>query len=239
MTAPLVRRSPTHHGTVLAAASITPRLRRVTVQSDTIRGVEIRPAQDVELHLRESTGRRVKRRYTIRHARPDTGELDLDVVLHGEGPGAEWGASAQPGDEVDFQGPRGKLELRPAAEHLLIGDESALPAIAAIAESLPPGEHATCLLEVRDGADELAVAGDVHWLHRGTKPAGTPDLLLPAAAAVPVQDGMRAYLLGETRSMVAVRANLEERGLSHGAIFLKGYWNIGRLDRLRGQAPHA
>ena len=77
----------------------------------------------------------MKRRYTIRHARPDAGELDLDVLLHGDGPGSRWGATAADGDEIAFQGPRGKLVLTDADWHLLCGDESALPAIAAIAEA--------------------------------------------------------------------------------------------------------
>jgi len=101
--------------------------------------VPIRPAQDIELLLREPSGRRVKRRYTIRQARPDVGELDLDVLLHGDGPGSRWGETAAPGQTVEFQGPRGKLELRPAPAHLLVGDESALPAIAAICAALPTG----------------------------------------------------------------------------------------------------
>src|SRR4051794_8362052 len=107
-------------------------MRRITLRSEAAVGLTVRPAQDIELLLREASGRRVKRRYTIRHARPDTGELDLDVLLHGEGPGAQWGARAEAGDVVEYQGPRGKLELRSAPAHLLLGDESALPAIAAI-----------------------------------------------------------------------------------------------------------
>ena len=225
---------------VVAAEQLTPRMRRVTIRCADMVGVPIRPAQDVELHLREESGRRVKRRYTIRTARTDVGEYDLDVLLHGAGPGAAWGAAAAPGDEVDFQGPRGKLELRPAQHHVLVGDESALPAIAAIAEALPPGEHARAVLEVRDGTDELPVAAETGWVHRGAHPPGTPDLLLPAAARIDVPaGGVRAYLLGETRTMVALRTALEARGVDHDAIFVKGYWNIARPDRIAGRPPSA
>jgi NADPH-dependent ferric siderophore reductase len=214
-------------------------MRRVTLQADSMRGVEIRPAQDVELLLREETGRRVKRRYTIRQARPDDGELDLDVVLHGAGPGANWGADAAPGDEVEFQGPRGKLELRPAHAHLLVGDESALPAIAAIAAALPEHEPAAAIIEITDATDELPVAAPTTWVHRGPQPAGTAALLLEALGDHPVDPRARAYLLGETRAMVALRAHLEERGVEHDAIFVKGYWNLGRPDRLAGRAPQS
>lgn len=238
MTQPLVRRSPAHPGRVTATEQLTARMRRVTVQSDAMRGLAIRPAQDVELLLREPSGRRVKRRYTIRHARPGAGELDLDVLLHGEGAGSRWGAAAQPGDTVEFQGPRGKLELRNAGWHVLCGDESALPAIAAIAEALPDDEWAVAVIEVRDATDELSVAADVRWVHRGTHPPGTPDLLVPAAEQLELPFAeARGYLLGETRSMVALRALLEGRGVPHDAIFLKGYWNIARPDRISGRPP--
>jgi NADPH-dependent ferric siderophore reductase len=239
MTAPLVRRSPTHSGTVVDAVQLTPRMRRVTVQAEAMRGVEIRPAQDVELHLREETGRRVKRRYTIRHARPDRGELDLDVVLHGAGPGARWGETARPGDPIDFQGPRGKLEVRRAPTHLLIGDESALPAIASICQALPAREPAVVVVEVEDEADHLPLAAPTTWVHRRGVPAGGPDLLARAVADLTVPTGGRAYLLGETRAMVALRGLVEQRGVDHDSVFVKGYWNRGRPDRLAGRRPES
>jgi len=224
--------------TVTATAALGPRLRRVTIRSDAMLGVEIRPAQDVELLLREPSGRRVKRRYTIRHARPGTGELDLDVVLHGEGPGARWGAEARPGDEVEFQGPRGKLELRPAPWHLLVGDESALPAIATIAEALPREQAAVAYVEVQDAADEQPVTGtEVHWLHRGDATPGGVELLAAALAGIAPPAGARAYLMGESRAMIALRAVVEAAGLEHENVFVKGYWNVGRPDRLAGRAP--
>ena len=238
MTAP-IRRSPVHTGRVLDARSLTPRMRRVTVQADAMVGVELRPAQDVELHLSDQSGRRVKRRYTIRAARPDTGELDLDVLLHGDWPGSAWGATARPGDPVSFQGPRGKLVLTRADWHLLVGDESALPAIAAICAALPPDERAIAVIEVQDAGDELPIErAQVQWVHRGAAPPGTPDHLVPAVEALPWPSGTgHGYLLGETRSMVALRAVLEARGLPHEAIFVKGYWNIGRPDRVVGRTP--
>jgi NADPH-dependent ferric siderophore reductase len=226
-----------HAGTVVATTALTPRMRRITVQSAALAGLELRPAQDVELHLTEAGGRRVKRRYTIRRHRPDSGEADLDVLLHGDSPGSSWGTTAAPGDAVDFQGPRGKLELRPAAWHLLCGDESALPAIGAIAEALD--EPTIAVIEVQGEADELPVAVEAtHWVHRGAVPPGTPDLLTAAMAELSLPaDGGRAYLLGETRTMVALRAQLEGRGIAHDDIFVKGYWNIGRPDRIAGRVP--
>jgi NADPH-dependent ferric siderophore reductase len=236
--AAVIRRSPVQPATVVATTELTPRMRRVTLTAPGLIGLTMRPAQDVELLLREASGRRVKRRYTVRHSRPDTGEIDLDVLLHGAGPGSAWGATARPGDAVEFQGPRGKLELRAAPRHLLVGDESALPAIAAIAEALPSDEHGTAVIEVRDADDELPVGqADVRWVHRGAAAPGTPDHLAAALAGRDIPAGSRAYLLGESRAMIALRALLEGAGVAHDAIFVKGYWNVGRPDRLAGRAP--
>ena len=233
-----VRRSPAHAAVVVAAGEVTPRMRRITVRTEALVGVPIRPAQDVELHLREDSGRRVKRRYTIRHARPDDGELDLDVLLHGDGPGSRWGLTAAPGDEVAFQGPRGKLELRPAPAHLLLGDESALPAIASICEALPPSEPATALIEVEGVDDQQPVAAsEARWVHRAGAAAGAPELLSAALRDVQVAPGTRAYLMGESRAMIALRAEVEARGVEHDDVFVKGYWNLGRPDRLAGRRP--
>lgn len=240
MSAPIVRRSPAHTARVIAARAVTPRMRRITVRADSMRGVEIRPAQDVELLLRDDSGRRVKRRYTIRAARPDTGELDLDVLLHGAGPGSAWAAGVRPGEQVEFQGPRGKLQLRPAGWHLLVGDESALPAIASICEALPAREPALALIEVEDEGEEVPVPGEVTWIHRRGAAPGTAELLGAALADRPLPaDAGHAYLLGETRAMVALRALVEDRGFAHDAVFVKGYWNRGRPDRLAGRSGPA
>ena len=231
-----------HSATVVAATTLTPRMRRVTLACSALTGTVVRPAQDVELLLREQSGRRVKRRYTIRRFRSAAGELDVDVVLHGDGPGARWGATAQPGDSVEFQGPRGKLELRAAPWHLLVGDESALPAIAAIAEALPPAEPALAVLEIHDAAEQQPVGtADVRWVHRtaaapGAAPGGA-ELLGAALAGLRPPEGARAYLLGESRAMIALRALVEAAGIAHENVFVKGYWNVGRPDRLAGRAP--
>jgi NADPH-dependent ferric siderophore reductase len=146
------------------------------------------------------------------------------------------------GDAVEFQGPRGKLELSAAAWHLLVGDESALPAITAVCEALPLDEPAIAVIEVAGQPDELPLpaAVDLHWVHRGSAHAGSAELLSTAVArlALPDSDG-HGYLMGETRAMVTLRGVLEARGLDHDAIFVKGYWNQGRPDRIAGRSPGA
>src|SRR5580700_739520 len=99
--------------------------------------------------------RPVRRRYTIRHLDQAQRRVTLDVVLHGDGPGERWVRAAKPGDRIEGIGPRGKVTASPAADwHLFMGDESAMPAIMAMTESLPGDSEATIVLEVPDPDDE-------------------------------------------------------------------------------------
>ncbi|MER6828130.1 siderophore-interacting protein [Streptosporangium sp. NPDC000563] len=133
------------------------------------------------------------RTYTVRAVRPEQRELDVDFVLHGEtGPASRWAAHASPGDRVvvvgpnaAHPGPTGGQEWAPpaGASHLLLaGDETAVPAIAAIVESLSGSVRATALLEIPKAADALRLdvrpGVKVTWLPRGGARHG--DLLIPA-----------------------------------------------------------
>ncbi|SFF79038.1 siderophore-interacting protein [Blastococcus tunisiensis] len=142
------------------------------------------------------------RTYTIRALRPELGEVDVDFVLHGAtGPASAWAETAAPGDEVvligpnaRFPGPTGGFEWHPPADAsclLLAGDETAVPAICAIVETLPAGRRARVLLEVPTAADALNVAApsgvEISWLPRwpddGTAPAPRGALLTAAVVA--------------------------------------------------------
>jgi len=237
MSTPVIRRTPLHAATVTAVRELTPRMRRLTLQAPTVE--QLRPAQDVEVVLADETGRKVKRRYTIRQFRDGNREIDVDALMHGHGgPGAQWAATAVAGDHVQFFGPRGKLELRDADWHLFVGDESALPAFAALIEALPPTQLAIALVEVGDASDEIGVErahGElaIRWLHRRDVPPGTPELLAAAIDELQTPPGTgRAYLLGESRAVVSLRSHLAVHRIGVGETYLKGYWNVGRIGRV-------
>ncbi|WP_203743305.1 siderophore-interacting protein [Catellatospora bangladeshensis] len=133
------------------------------------------------------------RTYTARHVRAEAGEVDVDVALHGDaGPASRWARAAKPGDRIVLMGPNaahpgphGGVEFvapAPGVPVLLAGDETAVPAIAAILERLPADTRGAALLEVPYAADALtlnAPAGvDVRWLAREDLPRGS--LLVPA-----------------------------------------------------------
>ena len=220
----VIRRTPLHAGTVVGTHELTPRMRRITLAAPTLE--RPRPAQDIEIVLADGTGRKLKRRYTITRYRD--GRFDVDALLHGNAPGATWAARAASGDDVQFFGPRGRLELRDADWHLFIGDESALPAIAELATAVRTPAYA--LLEVGDEKDELPVAAEVRWLHRAGAPPGGADLLATAVEAfAPPPGSGHAYAMGESRVVAALRPGLHALGIPNEQLYVKGYWNVGRV----------
>ena len=137
------------------------------------------------------------RTYTVRAARPELREIDVDFVLHGAtGPASAWAETATSGDEVvligpnaRFPGPTGGFEWHPptgAPRLLLAGDETAVPAVCAIVESLAPGTVAQVFMEVPDAGDVLPLAVpvgvQVTWLPR--RPTDAPRGGLLAAAVL-------------------------------------------------------
>jgi NADPH-dependent ferric siderophore reductase len=224
----------THRLKVANVVDIGPRMRRITVGGDALAQFTALPGQDVVVHVSDGHGGGVSRRYTIRHLDNAARRLDLDVVMHGHGPGAAWAASVATGDEVEVFGPRGKVLPSTAGWQLFAGDESAIPAIAEMIGALPPGIAGVALLEVSYTEDEQPIGAteliDVRWMYRESTPPGESDLLDRAVAAVDIPDADRhGYLFGESRVVRRLRDDLSRRGLQPGEISAKGYWNVGRL----------
>ena len=121
------------------------------------------------------------------------------------------------------------LELRPADWHLFVGDEAALPAIGALLEALDG--PASVIAEVGDGTDEIELRAPTTWLHRNNEPPGGSALFAAALAQLPARENGRAYLLGESRAMVALRPSIERLGITPERAYVKGYWNVGRAGR--------
>ncbi|MBY8875215.1 siderophore-interacting protein [Micromonospora sp. PLK6-60] len=176
------------------------------------------------------------RAYTVRAWDAAAGELTIDVVHHGEqGLAGPWAAALRPGDEVRFVGPGGAYAPSPTADwHLMVGDESALPAIAAGLARLPAGAPATVFVEVDGPADEqpLASAGAVRltWLHRGDRPVG--EALVAAVRALEFPPGeVHAFVHGEATFVKELRHLLRiERGVPRAALSISGYWRRGMTD---------
>ena len=173
------------------------------------------------------------RTYTVRSWRPEVPELWLDFVVHGdEGIAGPWAARAKVGDPVRFLGPGGGYTPDPEAGwHLLAGDESALPAIAAALEGMPPGAIVKAFIEVEDAAEEqkLESPGDaeITWLHRGGRPVGAA--LVEAVRGLTFPAGrVHAFVHGEATFVKDLRALLRvEHGLPMSQLSISGYWRRG------------
>jgi NADPH-dependent ferric siderophore reductase len=181
--------------------------------------------------------RPVTRTYTVRAWDATAGELTVDFVHHGdEGVAGPWAAAAQPGDLIQLMGPGGAYTPHPDADwHLLAGDESALPAIGAALERLPPGARALVYVEVAGPEEEqaeLVAAGGVElvWVHRGEAAPG--ERLVAAVRGARLPDGTgHVFVHGEAAAVRELRRHLRaERGLDPEFTSVSGYWRLGDTE---------
>ena len=170
--------------------------------------------------------------YTLRRWRPDTCELDILMVLHGDaGPASAWAMRAEPGETVALWGPRTAYHPPDGSEHLvLVADETGLPAVAVILEQMPPGTTAHVVAEVDNGTEHQALPSspdiEVTWLHRHGAEAGTTSLVGDHVRTLRRPE--RATYVwggGESRTMTAVRRHVRDTwGLDREAVSLVAYW---------------
>ncbi|MFC2251628.1 siderophore-interacting protein [Labrys portucalensis] len=186
------------------------------------------------MELREDQPKPITRDYTPRRYDPAAGELDIDFVLHDEGPASTWAAGVKAGDEAWIAGPRGSFVIPFAFDwYLLIADETGLPALARRLEELPAGARVLAFIEVDGRQDRLpldtAADATVVWAHRGDAHAGQTGALLQAVqqAEFPAGD-YHAWIACESLQAKELRRLLvEERGASPKWVRASGYWRRG------------
>jgi NADPH-dependent ferric siderophore reductase len=233
---------------VTATEALTPTMRRIRCTAPGLENLCYLAGQDFMLTVPSTGTTTFRRRYTIRSFDPAAPSVDIDVVLHGDGPAAAWAASVQPGGRIEAIGPRGKVTVDPAAEwHLFAGDDSALPASLAMAESLPDPDRALVVLEV-DGPDDEQQAHSadgrevpVHWLHRAGADPASAERLVGALDIIdlPSSGVGHAYLAGELGVVAKMRAALLGRGMTPEQISAKPYWRSGRANAPHGEPERA
>ncbi|MFD8303096.1 siderophore-interacting protein [Streptomyces sp. NPDC059690] len=195
--------------------------------------------------------RAVMRSYTLRALRRDPDEVDIDFVLHTPaGPASAWASRAAAGDNVLILGPaiadNRAIRFRPPEDTdlmLLWGDESALPAVSSVLESLPAGMPVRVWLEVRDAGNiqDLPTAADaeITWLVRDDGPAPCSPLALDAlrAARLPLAHKPYVWIAGESGCVKELRRHfVRERGIDRRRVTFVGYWRQGLSEEeLRAQ----
>lgn len=228
---------------VLRVTDVTPLMRRVTLHGPQLEGFislgtddhiklffastpEEQAALENWAPMSESDGPRpAMRDYTPRRYDAQTGELDIDFVLHGEGPAASWAAQARPGQFLHIAGPRGSMVVPDIFDsYLLIGDETALPAIARRLESLPANRAALVVVEVADPQEQQVFQSqaqvDVIWIVRGEQ-----DLLSVVRRLEMPEGKLYAWVATESGlSRKLRRVLLDEFGLDEEFVKAAGYW---------------
>jgi len=186
--------------------------------------------------LREGQAFPTSRTFTPRFWRPESLELVIDFMLHGEGLASDWANGARTGDVMAVSGqPGGAWTVDPGADwYLLAADESALPGLATILEALPAGKHARVFVEVRDDQEQLALESpasiDVTWLYHGDDLPGARIENAIRAIELPAGEG-RVWVGCEAEIMRNVRRHLlVDRGMDRAAIHTHGYWKAGATN---------
>ena len=228
---------------VLRVVDITPRMRRITLGGPELAGfislgsddhVKLMfPQNAVEQTALESPGFNIKgdgpqpamRDYTPRRYNLDTGELDIDFVLHGDGPASTWAAQAAPGQHLYIGGPRGSMIVPDMFDsYLLIGDETALPAIGRRLEELPAGRRVLAVIEIDNPAEcqalHSAAEVEVIWVVRGR------DDLLETVRNLKLPGGtLYSFVATETKlSRQLRRVLLDTHKVDEAFLKAVGYW---------------
>lgn len=210
--------------TVAGVEKITPRMRRIRVTGESLRGLAWTPGQ----HVRVWVDALSLRTYSVWDY-VDGKHLDLCVLDHpAAGPGARWSRQVRAGQPVAFTPPQGRLVLRDHAPyHLFVGDETACVAFGAMLRALPAFARAHGIIEIDSPDDRLPFphSGAVHWTERNG-----PDGIVTALRALdlPTEPGA-AYVAGEARTCQAVRRHLTaERNWPRDAVTVKPFWTPGK-----------
>jgi len=236
---------------VLRSERLTPHMQRIVVGGAELEGFESpSPDDHVKLFFPNADGAFVlpvlteqgprypeglapspARDYTPRHHDADAGELVLDFVLHGHGVASSWAARAQVGDALVVAGPRGShLVADDYDAYVLIGDETALPAIARRLAELPEHAQAEVLIEIPEEADRQplpsAAQVRVSWLERNGFDAASSTLLEDALVDFETPDGDAYYWIAlESRRARMMRKFVEGHlQVPRDWIRATGYW---------------
>jgi NADPH-dependent ferric siderophore reductase len=228
---------------VLRVVDITPRMRRITLGGPELAGfVSLGSDDHIKLMFAQNAAEQAAlqsptfsikgdgpqpamRDYTPRRFDLSLGELDIDFVLHGDGPASTWAEQAQVGQHLYIGGPRGSMIVPDIFDsYLLIGDETALPAIARRLEELPAGRRVLAVIEIADAAEQQALQSaaevEVIWVLRGQA-----DLLDTVRTLTLPSGALYTFVAMETKlSRQVRRVLLDTHKVDEAFLKAVGYW---------------
>ncbi|OPA93418.1 NADPH-dependent ferric siderophore reductase [Pseudomonas fluorescens] len=228
---------------VLRVVDITPRMRRITVGGPQLAGFVSQGSDDhIKLLFPQTAAQKAAlesptfdiktdgaqlamRDYTPRRFDLAVLELDIDFVLHGDGPASTWAEQATVGQHLYIGGPRGSMIVPDIFDsYLLIGDETALPAIGRRLEELPAGRTVLAVIEIADAAEQQALESaadvDIIWVVRGR------DDLLDTVRNLTLPAGkLYSFVATETKlSRQVRRVLLDTHQVDEAFLKAVGYW---------------
>lgn len=238
---------------VISAHQLTRHMIRVTFAGDELKGLSIEePAASVrillptpgspELVMPEWNGnefllsdgsRPILRTFTPRTLDTTSLQLDIDMVVHNGGVASQWALAAKPGDPAALSGPGRGYTIDPdASGYILGGDETAIPAIAQLLESLPKHSPVRVEIEIRSGDARLDLpshpTAEIAWHVLGSdrEPGAA---LVEAVQGTSIATSDVVWCAGEAASMHRIRNYLfKEVGLKRSQATVRGYWKIDR-----------
>ncbi|MBO6701806.1 MAG: SIP domain-containing protein [Pseudomonadales bacterium] len=166
--------------------------------------------------------------YTIREKRGD--ELILWFVIHETyGAISHWAANAIVNDRIALWGPRTGFNPPDGTNsYLLLGDETAYPAIAAIMDALPSEARVHVILETN--SEQVALRQEkgwrVTWAQRQDE-AGADYALARTMRGLEIDlnaDGLYIFGAAEARLIAGIRSLLKHQGVKRENMHLTGYW---------------
>ncbi|KHL73771.1 FAD-binding protein [Pseudomonas putida] len=225
---------------VLRVTDLTPRMRRITLTGAELEGftslgsddhikllfaetAEQQQAIDARNMGRESGARPTMREYTPRRIDLVNQELDIDFVLHGDGPASTWAAQAEPGQTLNIAGPRASMVVPDIFDsYLLIGDETAIPAIGRRLEELPAGRRVLAVIQIEDEQERQALPSkaqvEVIWVKRDE------DLLALVQGLNLPEGKLYSWVALEKSLTRQAKALLLEKGAPEDALKAAAYW---------------
>ncbi|TDF81685.1 siderophore-interacting protein [Pseudomonas sp. H9] len=232
---------------VLRVTELTPRMRRITLGGPQLQGFTSLGSDDhvkllfacspeeqtalENLDFSRDGVRPTMREYTPRRIDLAAGELDIDFVLHGDGPASTWAAQAEVGQVLNIAGPRSSMVVPDIFDsYVLIGDETAIPAIARRLEELPATRKVLAVIEIEDAKEQQPLKSlaelEVVWVQRHQQN------LLEVVKGLTLPEGqLYAWVaLEKALTRATKRLLIDEKGVKEDQIKAAAYWRLDPHD---------
>lgn len=222
--------------TVTTVERITPQMLRITLTGEDLADfVSAAPDDHVKIFLPAAAGEPERRDYTPRRFDRDAKSLVLDFAVHDAGPATRWALEAAPGSRLSIGGPRGSAVVSGVKRWVLIGDETALPAIGRRIEESDADIAITTIAAIAGPEEEQAFDTrarlETFWVHRPLAQATDASGLISVLDKITLEPETFVWIAAEASVARAIRTHLvEKRGYPLPWIKAAGYWAQGKAD---------